>query len=506
MLDEPTNYELPMRDSKGVVENPRGNVLCVDLDGTFVHTDLLLESLLCLLRQQPFYLFLLPFWWFRGKAYLKSEIASRVDFSAAHLPLNQKVVDYINSAKQLGSHIVLVTGTHQSLADAISGGVATGLFDEVKGTSGNTNLTNVRKRDWLVERFGSKGFDYIGNDTDDLSVWPDANKAMAVSGKQGIVTKTDLEFNTVFEVPAATLRDYLKMIRVHQWSKNALIFVPFFLGYRDFEISALITLVGAFFAMSLLASATYITNDMLDLQADRQNKTKCKRMLASGRVSLWTGFQAMFLMLCAVLVLMLYLPAGFNIALGIYTVTTLLYSFELKQRVLVDVIVLAGLYTIRVIAGTLAIAAPWSFWLLAFSMFTFFSLALAKRVAELINLEREGKNNAVGRKYSVSDISVLQSMGIATGFLSVLIVALYINGEKVAEMYSYPMLLWLVCPILMYWIGRLWLVTARGHMDEDPIVFVMRDGPSRLAVVLIVSVVVIAMGFGCDTAFWTCRP
>lgn len=480
-----------MFDSDLSTSNRR--ILCVDLDGTLVHTDLLLESLLCLLRSQPVCIFLVPFWLLRGKAYLKTEIASRVDFGDAKLPLNQDVISYIREARQSGAYVVLVTGSHQSLADAVARGAAESLFDEVQGTTGDINLTNVRKRDWLVERFGEKGFDYIGNEKDDLAVWQDADKALAVSSKNGIVARTTIEFDTIFEVPMVTWRDYLSLIRVHQWSKNVLILVPFFLDGRLSDGSAIIAITLAFFAMSLLASATYILNDMFDLQSDRQNTIKSKRVLASGRVPLSVGFKVIAMLLLAVFLLMFFLPIGFNLILGVYTVTTLLYSFDLKERAMVDVIVLAGLHTIRVVAGTLVIAAAWSFWLLAFSMFIFFSLALAKRVAELVNLEREGKVFPVGRNYTVADIPVLQSMGIVSGFLSVLVVALYINGEKVEKVYHQPMLLWLACPILMYWIGRLWLISARGYMHEDPIVFVMRDGISRVTVLLVVAVIALAM-------------
>lgn len=479
--------------SEFIADGPNKRVLCVDLDGTLVHTDLLLESLLCLLRSKPACIFLLPFWLLRGKACLKTEIASRVDFNDAHLPLNQEVINYICEARQSGAYVVLVTGSHQSLANSIASGAAEGLFDEVQGSSSDINLTNVRKRDWLVERFGDKGFDYIGNDTDDLSVWPQANKALAVSSKNGISTDTSIEFETIFEKPNLTWRDYLSLIRVHQWSKNALILVPFFLGGRFSDSAAIIAIVCAFAAMSLLASATYIFNDMLDLQADRQNATKSKRVLASGRVSLWVGFKVMAMLLMGVFLLMFFLPLGFNLILGVYTITTLLYSFDLKERAMVDVLTLAALHTLRVIAGTLAINAAWSFWLLAFSMFMFFSLALAKRVAELINLDRQGRASTIGRNYSVADIQVLQTMGITTGFLSVLVVSLYINSDKVLEIYHQPMLLWIVCPILMYWIGRLWLITARGYMHEDPIVFLIRDGVSLISVLLIMAVIILAM-------------
>jgi len=470
--------------------------LCVDLDGTLVHTDLLLESALQLIRAKPLSVFAMPLWLLGGKAKLKAEIAKRVDFLDVRLPLNQPVVNFIKAAKKQGTHVVLVTGSHQRLADAVAEGPAKGLFDEVQGSSELVNLTNVRKRDWLVSRFGDKGFDYIGNDSDDLQVWPNARKALVVSEERGIAESAPIEFDEVFEREAPTFTQFLSLIRVHQWSKNGLIFVPLLLDQRWSDVNADITVLCAFFAMSLLASATYIFNDMLDLQSDRGNATKSKRMLASGRVSIKSGFMIMLGLLMLVAALMVFLPVGFNLILGVYTVTTLVYSFALKEKAIIDVITLAGLHTLRVIAGTLAISAAWSFWLLAFSMFVFLSLALAKRVAELINLDKQGKTDTNGRDYSVLDIPVLQSMGTAAGFLSVLVVALYINGEKVIEIYKQPMLLWLVCPILLYWIGRVWIVTARGHMHEDPIVFVMRDKVSRVSVLLIVSVVAMAMFLG----------
>jgi len=383
--------------------------LCVDLDGTLLRTDLLLEGLAVLLRKNPLFLFYIPMWLFRGgKARLKSEVASRVDFSTAEFPFNEKVVEFITQEKSK-RQILLVTGSHQRFANDVAKNLD--LFDRVKGSDANTNLTNIRKRDWLVKEYGEDGFDYIGNDQDDLKVWPSARRALAVSTANGIANTSDVVIDQVFEEPESNAMDYMKLMRVHQWSKNTLIFVPFFLDQRFSDLQAIYTIFLAFLAMSLLASATYIVNDILDLQADRLNAVKKQRALASGAVSLKNGVLTIGFLLLIVASLMFLLPAMFNLALLVYLAATLLYSFVLKQRAIIDVLMIAALHTLRVIAGSLAIGAEWSFWLLAFSMFLFFSLALAKRVAELKNLESEGRLLTVGRDYRISDIPVLLASG-----------------------------------------------------------------------------------------------
>jgi len=464
--------------------------LCVDLDGTLLRTDLLHESFLTLLREQPLQACRAPFWLAAGKARLKSEIAARVDFSAAELPYREEVVELIER-ERVHRPTILVTGTHQSLADVI--GERSQLFDEVHGSNEHVNLTAERKRDWLVSRFGEGGFDYVGNDRDDLKVWPSARKCFAVSSKDGVAGDSAIVFEPLIDDPAPGLRDYLGLMRIHQWSKNALIVVPFLLDQRFGDLSAAIAVLLGLLAMGFLASATYIVNDLLDLQADRRNATKGQRALPSGRIPIARGLLVMGALAATSLAITLFLPLLFGLALATYLVLTLLYSFLLKRRPVIDVIMLAALHTLRVIAGTLVIAAEWSFWLLAFSMFVFFSLAIAKRVAELTNLARAGRSDAMGRGYTVADLPFLTSMGISTGYLSVLVVALYINGEKVVRVYSQPMLLWLLCPVLMYWIGHIWLKTARGEMHEDPIVFALKDQASQAAVLLLGAIVALAM-------------
>ncbi|MEE9320267.1 MAG: UbiA family prenyltransferase [Granulosicoccus sp.] len=469
--------------------------LCVDLDGTLLRSDLLHESFLMLLREQPFVALRAPLWLLQGKAHLKAEIARRVDFSNASLPFNEAVVAHVRKARN-EQPTVLVTGSHQSLADAVAR--QADLFDTVQGSDDNTNLTSHNKLDWLVGEYGEGGFDYIGNDEDDLAVWPAARQAMVVApvnDDQQVNSKlaAGTSFAHVFAIDRPGLSDYLGLLRIHQWSKNLLVLVPLALDQRMADPAATITALMAFFAMCLLASATYIVNDMLDLQADRHNPTKSQRAMASGRVTLATGFRVMILLLLGVLALAVFLPGPFNAMLLLYLVLTLFYSFVLKRKAILDVITLAALHTLRVIAGAVAIYAEQSFWLLAFSMFLFFSLALAKRVAELENLEKAGKEEANGRDYRVSDRPLLMSMGVAAANMSVLVIALYINSDEVRDSYANPTMLWLTCPILMYWLTRIWMKTSRGLMHEDPIVFAMRDTISLVSVGLMGAVLLLAI-------------
>ena len=486
---------------QGVAETPnptqdkKAIPLCVDLDGTLLRSDMLLESLLAMIKERPTSALQVPLWIVKGKAYLKSQVASRVDFTSCHLPFNEDVMQYVREQRTT-RQTVLVTGTHQSLADAV--GNQLDIFDEVIGSSSEVNLTSHRKRELLQSRFGVKGFDYIGNDDDDLDVWPAARQAMVVSTPSGPITRYTQKFDRVFKVRASSVSDYLSLLRVHQWSKNAVIAVPYFLDHRFNDAAAFLAVLLAFIAMSLLASATYIFNDMLDLQADRQNATKCKRALASGAVPIVRGVQTIALLVFLLLLITLLLPPAFNTVLLVYLITTLTYSLWLKKKAMLDVITIAALHTLRVVAGILVIQADWSFWLLGFSMFFFFSLASAKRVAELINLQQTGRQSTIGRDYQIADIPVMLASGVSTGFISIMIVALYINSEKVQTMYTNPMILWLLCPVLMYWIGRIWIFTARGQMHEDPIVFAMKDRGSVFAALVLGTILITALLHGVD--------
>ncbi len=465
--------------------------LCVDLDGTLVKTDMLFECALRLLSQSPLYFFHMLVWLTRGKATLKREVVSRVTLEPNLFPFNEEILDYTRQQQALRK-TVLVTGSDQTIADYVAHNSK--VFDLAKGSDGETNLTAHHKRDWLVSEYGAGGYDYIGNEEDDVVVWSDARHALFAGDTDSASHFADPAFEKIFAVPKPKLCDYLNLIRLHQWSKNTLIFIPFLLDktvqtWPNFAMALM-----CFVAMSLLASTTYIINDLLDLAADRLNATKKERALASCRVSISRGLWVSFALFCAFLIVMLFLPIEINLILLFYLACTLYYSFFLKRRMILDVCTIAGLHTLRIIAGMLAVGASWSFWLLAFSMFVFFSLAMAKRVSELTNLRDAGLEPASGRGYRIMDLPMLNTIGVSSGFISVLVVALFINSEKVASTYSQPILLWLLCPLLMYWIGRVWIITARGELHEDPIVFAVRDRVS-IAVVTALAVVVASASF-----------
>ena len=464
--------------------------LCVDLDGTLIKTDLLFESILKLIKQNPLAIFLLPFWLIKGKAYLKSQIAKSVKIAAHTLPYNKEVIEYI---KRNSRKTVLVTGTNWRLAAEVAEYL--GIFNDVIASDEHINLTKSNKRDHLVDRFGESGFDYIGNDKDDWPVWTAARNILIVSKENKYLRDTIKIFRPakIFKLPNITFRDFIKAIRVHQWVKNLLIFIPFLLEHKLNNFANLQILILGFFCLSFLASFTYIINDLLDLESDRQNETKKLRAFASGKLSIKQGLAIMTLLLAAVVAITPLLPMSFLLVLGAYFISTLSYSLYFKSVAMLDVCVLASLYTLRVIGGGFAINSELSFWLLAFSMFFFLSLALAKRVSELENLKQQQRNSSKGRAYQVIDLPMLTSAGVSSGILSIAVVALYINGEKVLQMYPLPQALWLICPLLLYWIGRVWMITARGEMHEDPILFAIRDNTSILTAFFAVLVILSAL-------------
>ena len=451
--------------------------LCVDLDGTLIKTDLMWESVLKLLKGAPWKFVYLPFWLARGKAHIKHKLAESVDLDISTLPYHQELINYLENQKSTDDrNIVLCTGSHRSLADDVSSHIQ--IFSEVLATENGQNITGNDKARLLEEKFGFRGFDYIGNENKDRPVWSLARKALVVSKSPALVKAISEDYDTekVFPLKKPGLATYVRALRLHQWVKNLLVFIPFLLDHRIFDLAALGSTSLAFLCFCLIASGTYIVNDLLDLESDRTHHKKCKRPFASGELSVLTGIGLLSLLIGAGLLLaIIFLPPLFVAVMLAYLVCTLLYSFRFKTTPILDVCMLAGLYTIRVIAGTVAITALWSFWLLAFSIFIFLSLALAKRSSELYNLMQQDKHWANGRGYGIDDLPLINSMGIASGYLSVLVVALYINSEKVLSVYQHPEVLWIFCPALLYWISRIWLKTSRGEMDEDPIVFAIKD-------------------------------
>ncbi|UXJ53045.1 UbiA family prenyltransferase [Pseudomonas citronellolis] len=456
--------------------------LVVDLDGTLIHSDLLLESGLSFLKRHPLKALSPLRWLAGGKANLKSRLAGVAPVDVSVLPYNKAVIELIQRKKEEGHRIVLATASHRSYAEQIAEHL--GLFDQVLATDEHTNLSAQRKRDALVAEFGMQGFDYAGNSSDDLPVWQAARRAYVVNSSGKISQRAhsygNVEEELKHEVQVA--RTWIKALRVHQWAKNALIFVPLLASHRLLEPHLLLNGLLAFLLFGLCASSVYVLNDLLDLEDDRHHTSKFRRPFASGALSIKSGLLAFpILLLAGFSGALLLLPWKFSLALLAYYLLTLAYSFWLKRRMAVDVLVLAMLYTSRIIAGTFAFEVKLTFWMLAFSMFIFLSLALVKRYAELRDARMKGKNQKTrGRGYYPDDLEMVSSLGASSGYLSVMVLALYIQDGSTAAMYHYPQLIWLACPLLLYWITRIWMLTHRGLMHDDPVVFAIKDRTSLL--------------------------
>ena len=454
--------------------------LCIDLDGTLLNSDLLLEAAFAQLKQAPLAVLNWPRWLAKGKARLKAEIAARVELDIATLPYNRELLAFLREQKQQGRTLVLVTASHRRFADEIAAYL--GLFDAVLATDGDRNLAGPHKAETLVERYGERGFDYAGNAAVDLAVWGHARRALLVNAAPRITqqARAVCEVEQVFAPGPASWRSWSRALRLHQWLKNILIFVPLIAGHAWHQPTTWALALLAFLSFGLCASSVYLLNDLLDLSADRRHPRKCRRPFAAGQLPIAQGAAAIPLLLIAAFGLSLLInPPWFSTVLVTYYFFTLAYSLRLKQTLMLDVVVLAGLYTLRIIAGAAAVAIEPSFWLLAFSMFLFLSLALVKRYAELWTLREQGDLNASGRGYHVNDLGLLQNLGGAAGYLAVLVLALYINSETSRALYGQPMVIWLLCPALLYWISRVWLITHRGEMHDDPIIFALTDTHSR---------------------------
>nr|WP_180166834.1 UbiA family prenyltransferase [Stenotrophomonas sp. SbOxS2]NYT99523.1 UbiA family prenyltransferase [Stenotrophomonas sp. SbOxS2] len=465
--------------------------MCVDLDGTLLRTDVLYESLLALLAKNPLYIFLIPLWLLKGKAVVKRELARRVALPPETLPYDERVLEILRTSTQRPR--VLCTASDELLVAPIAKHL--GLFEEVMCSNGTQNLAGHRKAKALVERFGEKGFDYLGNGTVDLEVWRHAASAVVVNGSPSLVERARgiTEVSNVLPAQAVGLRTWIKALRVYQWLKNLLVLVPLLTAHRLFDLEASVQAIIAFLAFGLCASGVYVLNDLLDLTPDRMHSRKRKRPFAAGRIPILHGLLAAPVLAIAGFALAFACSWEFAAVLVGYYILTLSYSLKLKRLVMIDVILLAALYTVRIIGGTVAIGAEMSFWLLAFSMFIFLSLALLKRFAELESARLNGKQTAIGRGYSTDDLSLIQSMGTSAGYIAVMVFALYINSPASLELYSYPKALWLLCPVLLYWISRVWMVAHRGHMHDDPIVFAVTDRASQIVGVLGALIVLIAI-------------
>lgn len=450
--------------------------LVVDLDGTLVRTDTLHEQALALAKAQPLQTLLLPAWLARGKAHLKQQLAQRISLDAVTLPYNEQLLDWLKSEKRAGRRLMLCTAADTQTAQAIARHL--GIFDEVIASDGQTNLSAARKADRLVRQFGHQGFDYAGNSRDDLPVWQAARQAIVVNAPSSVLRAAQQHGNVgkVISTTAQKARNIAKMLRIHQWLKNLLLFVPLLAAHQFTQGAAWGTLLLAFFSFSLCASAVYIGNDLLDLGSDRLHPRKRLRPFASGAVPVAWGVAFSPLLLLVSVALALVVGPRFLAWLAMYFALTCWYTMTLKRLVLLDCMALACLYTLRIVSGGAASGLPLSPWLLAVSGFVFLSLSFLKRHTELLPLVQRGETAAAhGRGYVAQDAALVQMFGIAAGYASAIVLALYLHGNTVQALYKQPHAILVTVGVLVYWISWMWLQSHRGDMHDDPVVFAVKD-------------------------------
>jgi 4-hydroxybenzoate polyprenyltransferase/phosphoserine phosphatase len=465
--------------------------LCVDLDGTLVRTNTLLESILALLREKPLCLFLLPLWLLRGKAWFKHRIAERATLDVENLPYHKPLVELLRRERAGGRRVVLVTACDEALARRIAGHL--GCFDAVFGSDGRMNLKGPKKLEVLLGQFGPRRFVYVGNSAADLPIWQHAWSGLIINPSRKVRSAMkggSSSLHQVLDDRASRLLSFVKAARVIQWSKNILLFLPLVLAHRLTDPERFLRVAGAFLAFSLCASAIYLLNDLLDLHADRRHPTKRHRPLAAGDLPLGASLSTAPVLIALGGLLAAAVGGRFVLWLLAYVLLTLAYLFWFKRVVLLDVVVLASFYTLRILAGGAAAEVPISEWFAAFSLFFFLNLALLKRYSELRVVRFDGGEDIPGRGYRSADLELLRGLGSSSAYLSCLVLALYINSLDVGRLYSRPDVLWLLIPLVIYWNSRVWLLANRGEMHEDPVVFALTDRVSW-GVVLSMSLVLL---------------
>ncbi len=456
--------------------------LFVDLDGTLLRTDTLYESALRLLKRNPLYAALLPIWLLGGRANLKRQIASRIDLNVANLPYHKPFLAYLRQQRNAGRRLILASGSDTTYVQAVADYV--GLFSNILASDGTTNLTGSKKLERIRGFAGDSSFDYAGNAREDLTILSASDRAILINPSSGVLRSARLqgiEPEVIDDRTGPFWQAVLRALRPHQWLKNLLLFIAPLMAHRIAEPAILGQAILGFVAFGLCASSVYVLNDLLDLSDDRLHPRKKNRPFASGDLPIGLGLALIPLLLAAAFAISLLLPIAFTGVLATYYTITLAYSLCLKRAALVDVVVLAALYAVRIIAGAAAVSIALSSWLLAFALFLFLSLAMVKRYTELLTIERLGRRTAAGRGYEIGDKEILSQFGSASGFLAVLVLALYVNSENVADLYRWPAVIWGLCPLVLYIVMRMWFLARRDGLQDDPVVFVLTDWRSLLA-------------------------
>ena len=466
--------------------------LCIDLDGTLLKTDTLWETFIAQLKSRPWRLLLVPFWLLAGRACLKQRLAEGVKLDCASLPYTGQLLSLLEQAHAAGRQLVLVSACDRAVATQIAEHL--GYFNEVIASDGKINTKGRNKARILVEKFGRGGFDYAGNERADLAVWEVARERLIVNARRGLAQRVARKSDGVRELSPRPdrFKAFIRALRCHQWSKNILVFLPLIAAHAYFSRDAITGAVLMFVAWSLVASGVYVMNDLLDLDADRRHPTKRLRPFASGDLPIAAGVVAAPALLVSGLVIAALISTSCLAALGLYCTLAFAYSSHLKKRSLVDVFTLAFFFTIRVVGGGLASGYPVSAWLLAFAGFLFLGLAFLKRCSELACIQAMGRRHMGSRGYGVVDLPVLQMFGVASAFVAIMVLSLYVHSTVAEAQYAWPAALWAAAPFMLLWLCRLWLATARGEMSDDPIVYSMKDWVSWLTGACVLATFILA--------------
>jgi 4-hydroxybenzoate polyprenyltransferase len=466
--------------------------LVVDLDGTLLKVDSLHEAFVLLVSQSPRSILHVLLALRQGRAAFKAAISDHVLPDTATIPVEETVRASVERARSDGRQVYLATAADRRLAEAVAASM--GLFSGVFASENGVNLKGQVKADRLIAEFGPRGFDYIGNAEADLPTWRAARTPIAAAAPAGLIARLSRERpdTVVLSQRGRDPRPYLRAMRPHQWLKNSLIALPAIAGH-DFSFAALFAVLIAFASFNLGASSVYLVNDMLDLPHDRAHPEKCRRPFAAGTLPLSHGIVLLAVAAVLSIGLAFLLPWKFLAMLGGYFGLAMAYAFYLKRKLMIDVVALAALYGIRVLAGGAATGIALSHWLIAFSFFVFLSLALVKRAAEMMALPTTSVTKVEGRGYRRTDLATITSLTSASGFVAVLVLALYINSPEIVSHYSRPELLWGVCIILTYWLGRVCFLAGRGEMNQDPIAFAATDWISWLAGTIVAALFVCAI-------------
>lgn len=480
----PKGSDLQREEAAPAVLRP----LVVDLDGPPATTDLVLESVFAVFSANPLAAFGALRAMRDGMPAFGARLAAEGGVEIGSLRLSDEILAFVRARKALGHEVYLASASGRRHVEAVAGHL--GLFDGFFFSEDGSALDVARKTTMLCDAFGDKGFDYLGHARLDADLRQHAAEVFLAQAAPGPIRRAvSREPEARSDRPA--LRDYARALRVHQWLKNLLIFVPAAAAHAFGE--PLLFACLAFVSFSLCASSVYVLNDLLDLRSDREHPSKRFRAFASGRVPLLHGVALCPTLLAAAVAVAAFLPPRFMLVLALYYALTLAYSVWLKRQMLIDVVTLACLYGVRLLAGGAAVGVLLSPWLGALSLFLFLSLALIKRCTELGERERAGRGDPPGRGYRLSDLPVLQGMAAASGYLAVLVLALYFNSPAVTVLYGAPTRLWLICVVALYWISRVLLLSHRGEMHDDPVVFAATDRVSQLAVLLTGAVVLISL-------------